>query len=354
MKRNSSALARGVAAVLALAAGARAADPGEVNVFLWSEYIDPQIVDDFQARTGLTVNLSLYESSEEMLAKLQYAGGDGQYDVVVVANNTVPLMARLGLLRPLDHDRIPNLANLDSAFVSPPYDPGNRYSVAYQWGTVGLMYNRGRHRDLEPSWGVLFDPARQVGPFVMIDEMRDQLGAALFYLGLSPNAVDEEEVKRAGALVLAAKKSRHSQGFEGGVGGKSRVAAGTVDLAVVWNGDALRAIDEAEDLDLAYAVPKEGSILWADVMAIPSRAPNPDGAHRFIGHILDGQVGARLSNFNRYATPNRAALAGIDPTDRANPVLYPPAEVMARLQYQQDLGEHLRVWDEVWTAVKAR
>lgn len=361
MTRAVGRLALAWATAVAAAGGAVAQEgapeegaPREVNLYIWSEYIDPEIVSAFQVQTGLQVNLSLYESSEEMLAKIQYAGGEAEYDVVVVANTMVPPMARLGLLQPLDHGRIPNLQNLDAAFAGPSYDPGNRYSVAYQWGTVGLMYNRGRHPDLEPTWAVLFDPARQVGPFALIDEVRDQLGVALIYLGYSPNAIDPEAVKAAGQLVLTAKKSRNAKGFEGGVGGKNRVAAGLVDLAVVWNGDALRAIDEAEEMDLAYAIPKEGSILWADVMAIPSQAPNAAGAHRFIDYILDADVGAQLSNFNRYATPNRAALAGIDSTDQGNPVLYPPAPVMQRLQYQQDVGEHTRLYDEVWTAVKAR
>ncbi len=346
-----SALCAGLFVLLGVVAPGMGA---ELNLYIWSEYIDPDILRDFESQSGLHVNLSLYESSEEMLAKIQYAGGASQYDVVVVSNMMIPLMAQLELLQPLDSTQLPNLANLDSAFISPSYDPGNRYSAAYQWGTVGLMYNRGRLPQLDPSWGVLFEPTRQVGSFILIDEMRDQLGAALIYLGHSANSVDAEQVKAAGQLVLAAKKSRHARGFEAGVGGKNRVAAGTVDMAVVWNGDALRAIDEAAELDLAYVLPREGSMLWADVMAIPGKAPNVDGAHQFINFILDADVGARLSNYNQYATPNRAALPGIDATDRGNPVLYPPATVMRQLQYQQDVGEHARLYDEVWTAVKAR
>ena len=349
-----SALCALSACVLILLGAVLPAACAELNLYIWSEYIDPAIVSDFESQSGQHVNLSLYESSEEMLAKIQYAGGESQYDVVVVANMMIPLMAQLELLQPLDHTQLPNLANLDSAFISPSYDPGNRYSAAYQWGTVGLMYNRGRLPQLDPSWSVLFEPARQVGSFILIDEMRDQLGTALIYLGHSANSVDAEQVKAAGHLVLAAKKSRHARGFAGGVGGKNRVAAGVVDMAVVWNGDALRAIDEAEELDLAYMLPQEGSVLWADVMAIPGKAPNVHGAHQFVNFILDADVGARLSNHNRYATPNRAALPGIHAADRANPVLYPSAEVMRRLQYQQDVGEHARLYDEVWTAVKAR
>ena len=326
----------------------------ELNVYIWSEYIDPEIVAEFETRTGMQVNLSLYETSEEMLAKLQYAGGDSQYDVVIATNTMIPLLTRLNLLQPIDHTRLPNLANLDSAFIDPSYDPHNRVSAAYQWGTVGLIYNRGRLPQLDPSWSILFDAEKQAGSFILLDEMREQLGAALIYLGYPVNSVDPQQVKAAGQLVLGAKKSRLARGFEGGVGGKNRVAAGTVDMAVVWNGDALRAIAEADQLDLAFILPREGTIMWADVMAIPGKAPNVTGAYQFMDFILDADIGARLSNFNHYATPNRASLPGITPVDRVNPALYPSAEIMSRLYYQSDVGEHARLYDEVWTAVKAR
>jgi len=333
---------------------APAPPPAELNLYIWSEYLDPQIPADFTAKTGVKVNVSVYESSEEMLAKLQHAGGAGQYDLAVVSNMLVPTLVHLKLIQALDQGRIPNRQNLDPLFLDPAYDQGNRHSLAYQWGTVGLLYNQAKLPDLEPSWAVLFDPARQRGSFVLIDEMRDQLGAALRFLGYSANSTDPGELRRAGQLVLAAKKSPRSRGFEGGVGGKNKVVAGLADLAVVWSGDALKAIAEDPKGELAYVVPQEGSIVWADAMVIPARAPNPGAAHQFINYLLDAQVGAQLSRYTRYASPNQAARALLPKEDLENPVLYPPAEVRSHLEYQREVGAAARLYDEVWTEVKSR
>ncbi|MCC7145278.1 MAG: spermidine/putrescine ABC transporter substrate-binding protein [Phycisphaeraceae bacterium] len=328
--------------------------PVEINVYMWSEYIDPAITEEFEKETGIKVNLSYYESTEEMKAKLQHAAGVSQYDVVVADTPSVPMLIRLGLVQALDHGKIENLKNLDPRFRNAAYDPDNKYTVVYQWGTVGLIYNKEKLPNLPATWGVLFDPAKQAGTFLMIDEMRDQMGVALRYLGQSVNCVDVEQVRKAGELILTAKKSKNAQGFEGGVGGKNRVAAGSVEMAVVWNGDALRAIEEDEDQKLAFFVPEEGSIIWADVMVIPSQAPHAEAAHRFINYLLKPEVGAQLSNFNKYATPNAAAMPFITPEDRENPVIYPPQEIMDKLEYLQDLGNSTRIYDEVWTAVKSR
>ncbi len=334
--------------------GQAPAPPRELNLYIWSEYLDPQIPADFTAKTGVKVNLSLYESSEEMLAKLQHAGGTSQYDLAVVSNMLVPTLVHLKLVQALDHSRIPNRQHLDALFLDPAYDPGNRHSLAYQWGTVGLLYNQSKLPDLEPSWGVLFDPSKVRGSFVLIDEMRDQLGAALRFLGHSANSTDLDELRRAGQLVLGAKQNARSRGFEGGVGGKNKVAAGLADLAVVWSGDALRAIEEDPKGELAYLVPREGSIVWADAMVIPAQAPNPGAAHQFINYLLDAQVGAQLSRYTRYASPNKAARALLPKEDLENPVLYPSPEILARLEYQREVGEAVRLYDEVWTEVKSR
>lgn len=326
----------------------------EINVYNWSEYIDPEIVTNFEKETGIKVNMALYESSEEMLAKIQYAGGVSQYDVVVVSNMMVPLMTRLELLQPLDQKLIPNRKNLEAEFLNPSYDPNTQYSLAYQWGTVGLMYNKAKFPTLSPSWSVILDRNKEVGTFLMIDEMRDQLGVALIYLGYSSNTTDEAQVKKAGQLLIDAKKSPNAQGFEGGVGGKNRVASGAIDMAVVWNGDALRAIAEDDKDQFAYIVPQEGSIVWADVMAVPAKAPNASGAHKFINYILNDKVGAQLSAYTEYASPNKASKKLMDAETLANPVLYPPASALKKLEYQQDVGVHTQLYDVIWTAVKAQ
>lgn len=326
----------------------------ELNFFTFSEYIDPELITRFTQETGIAVNLGYYESSEEMLAKLQHAGGVSSYDVVITSNQLVPVLARLELIQPLDHEQLPNLKNLEESFRNAIADPGNRYSVAYQWGTVGLLYNRRKLPNLPDTWGVLFDPQQQAGSFLLLDELRDQMGVTLKYLGQSVNETSLNQLKQAGELLIKAKNSSRCLGFEGGVGAKNRVAAGTVDMAVVWNGDAQRAIDEAPVGELAYMLPREGSVIWADLMVVPAQAPHREAAHRFINFLLEAQAGADLSNYNKFATPNAASLPYITPEDRENRTLYPTAETRQRLEYLVDVGPANRAFDEIWTAVKAR
>ncbi len=332
------------------------ASPGgpadEIRVYMWSEYIDPAIPEEFEKATGIPVRIDVYEDTETMIAKLQHQSGDRVYDVVVASDHAIPVLAKFGLIRELDLAKIPNAANVGPRFQNPPYDPEGKYSLPYQWGTVGLVYRKDRIPDFEPTWALLFDPARQPEGFVLIDSMRDMMSVGLKSLGDSINSTDPEEVKAAGDLILEAKKSPKCLGFEGGVGGKNKVAGGMASLAVVYSGDALRAREE--DPQLAYAIPEEGSVVWVDGMTVTAHAPNPDGAYRFISYILDPDVGAQLSNWTQYGTPNRAAIPMIDEAMRNDPAIYPPDEVMQKLEYIQDVGNDTRLYDEVWRAVKSR
>jgi spermidine/putrescine transport system substrate-binding protein len=324
----------------------------KINVYMYSEYIPKEIPEEFEKQTGIAVRIDAYENTEEMMAKMQQAGGVSQYDVLVVSDHAISVLAKLGALQPLDMAKIPNAKNQGDKFKNPPYDPGNKYSLPYQWGTIGLMYRKDKIAALDPSWAVVFDPAKQPGDFVLMDSMRDMLGGALIFQGHSVNSRNLEELRDAGNLILNAKKSKKCIGFEPGVGGKNKVAAGTVLLAICYNGDVVKAMQE--DKNLGFALPKEGSIIWVDAMLIPSKAPNADGAHKFINYILDAKVGAQLSDFNCYATPNAASLALVRKEDRANPAIYPSEEQVKTLQYVEDLGKDTRMYNEVWTTVKTR
>jgi spermidine/putrescine transport system substrate-binding protein len=335
-------------AALGLAATLCAADT--VTVYMYSEYIDPEIPKAFTAATGTEVVIDTYENQDEMLGKLQ-SGALAQYDVLVATDVIVPQMIRLGLVQKLDGSKIPNGKNVDAKFRDPAYDKGNAYSWPYQWGTVGLMYRTDVVKG-EPSWAQLLDPGRQPGPFVLMDEMRSTMAMALQYQGKSTNSKDPTEIKAAGELLLKAKKSPKFLGFEGGVGGMNKVLAGEAAMAVVYNGDAVKNLPE--DGSCSFAVPKEGSGIWCDVMLLSAKAPNAKAAHAFINHILDAKVGAQLSNFNHYATPNAAAMPFIVAKDRSNPSIYPTPEIMAKLEFQEDVGDAVKAYDEAWTAVKSR
>ncbi len=325
------------------------AGPCELNLYIWSEYIEDTIVADFEKQHNCKVTIDLYEDNESMVAKLQ-SGGTALYDVVVPGNYIVPVMVQLGLLAELNHAKIPNIVNLDDKFTNPVFDPGNKHSVAYQWGTVGIYLRKSAAKSTERTWGLLLDKAKQPGTFLLMDSIREMTGCVLRSLGKSANTTSPDDLKAAREALLGAKK--RSQGFEGGVGGKNKVLSKAVTAAVVYNGDAVRGM--SEDADTDFFVPNEGTVLWVDNLAIPAKAPHLDAAEKFLNFILDAQIGARLSNFNQYATPNKAARAFITPADLANPAIYPSAELIAKSEFINDLGDTNKLYDEIWTQVKSQ
>ena len=324
------------------------AEPQTLNLFIWSEYIDPQIVSDFEKQSDCKVNIDLYEDAESMLAKVR--GGGALYDIVLPSDHIVPAMIKLKLLAPLRRENIPNLKHLDAKFTNPPYDRGNQYTVAYQWGTVGVFMRRSKDKPLTQSWSAFFDPQQQAGSFLLIDSARDMIGAALKYNGHSVNSINPKELTAARDLIIAAKK--RSSGFDGSVGAKNKVLAKTARAAIVYSGEGVRGMND--DKETAYIIPRAGGIIWVDSLAVLVKAPHRDLAEKFINFLLDPKVGARLSSFTQFASPNKAALEFIRPEDLKNPAINPTPDVMARLEMLEDLGAKLRLYDEVWTQVKAK
>ncbi len=319
-----------------------------LNLFIWSEYIDPKLVTEFEKANDCKVNISLFEDAESMLAKVQ-GGGDSLYDVVVVPDHLVPAMVKLKLLAPLRRESISNFTNLTEKFLNPPYDRGNQFTVAYQWGTVGIFARTDAGKAVPPTWGVLFDAKQRDGSYFLIDSVRDLVGAALKYQGHSLNSTDPKELKAARDLIIEAKK--HCAGFEASVGGKNKVVAKVARTAIVYSGEGVRGM--GDDTNTVYFIPKEGSQIWVDNLAVTAKAPHRDLAEKFINFILDPKHGAQLSDFTQFATPNRAALEFIRPADLKNPAIYPSPETTAKLEFLQDLGLKTRLYDEIWTQVKA-
>jgi spermidine/putrescine transport system substrate-binding protein len=321
-----------------------------LNLYIWSEYIDPEIITTFEEKTGKRVVVSLYESNEDMVAKLQ-GGGVSQYDVVVPSDYIVPTMVELDLLQPLDKAQLPNFKNLGAKYIDLPYDPGNTYTVPYQLGTTGLGYRQDKLPENFPaSWSLIFDPEQQVGPFTLIDDQRSMISSAAVYLGLNPNTTTPQELRQIQDLMLETK--RRSAGFIGGVGGKNQLLSGTANVAVVYSGDTLQA--SQDNPNVGYLLPQEGCNIWMDTMAIPAQAPHHDLAHAFINYILEAEVGAKLSNYNRFPTPNTAALPMINEEDRNNPAIYPDDELLDKLFYSTVLtAEEQQLIDALWTNIKS-
>lgn len=320
-----------------------------LHLFIWSEYMDPAVVRAFEQQHACEVVMDLYEDDGAMMAKLQ-AGGAALYDVVVPPDHRVPGLVKLGLLAPLRHEKLPNLRHLDARFLKLSFDPANRYTVPYQWGTLGLFVRQRAGQPVPDSWAAVFDPQQQAGPFVLLDSARDLIGAALKFRGRGASVTDPAELKAVRDLLLDAK--RRSLGFDGTVGGKNKVLDRLATAAVVYSGEGVRGM--SADPETVYVIPKEGSLIWVDNLAVLSRAPHRDLAEQFINFCLEPEHGARISNFTQFATPNAAARRFIRPADLANPAIYPPQEVLVRLEFLEHLGAQSRLYDEVWTSVKAR
>lgn len=344
----TSRLARLLTILFLCALPARAAEL-TLRLFIWSEYIDPAVVADFEKANGCKVVIDLYEDAESMMAKVQAADG-GTFDVVVPPDHMVQPMAKLNLLAPLRKEALPNLKHIDPKFLKPPFDPENKYSVPYQWGTVGIYARVAKGATLEPTWGLFFDPKLQPGPFYLIDSMRDTIGAALKFKGHSLNSIKPAELKEARDLVLNAKK--RAVGFEASVGNKNKVVSKAARAAIVYSGEAARGM--SEDAETVYIIPREGSQIWLDNLVILAHAPHKELAEKFINFALDPKTAARISNFTQFSTPNLAAREFIQPELLKNPAIYPPSDVMAKLEFLSDLGPSLRLYDEVWTQIKAR
>lgn len=326
------------------------AKAGATLYFLnWADYIPEELLEKFEAETGAKVVLDTFESPEAMLAKLK-AGADQEFSLVVAPDYYVLQMAREGLIVPLDKARLPGLKNLDPFFQDPPYDPSLTYSVPYLWGTTGLAYREDLVKGSVDSYAVLFDPAQQVGPFLLLDEMRETIGAALKYLGYSVNATDPQALEKAKALLIEAK--RRSVGFAGGVEALNRILAGDAALALAYSGDVLQA--RQEDERLRYALPKEGGTLWTDALVVLKRGPAQELAYRFVDFLLQPENAAALSRYTRYATPVAAAMPLLPEEMRQDPTVFPPPEARAKLEYLKDLGPDIALFDRVWTEVKAR
>ena len=331
---------------------AKAQAEEELKLFIWSEYMDPEMPGQFEKEFGIKVRIDLYENNEEMVAKLQ-AGGVSQYDIIVPSDYIMPVLMNEKLIMPLDLSKIPNVKNLKEIFKNTTYDPGNKYSVAWQWGTVGLMYRKDAlTADQVKSWDVLFDPAKNAGSFWLIDSVREMMGIALLYKGYDFNSTKPEELKAAADLLVETKKFESCMGFKPGVGGKNDVVAGTAVAAIVYNGDAIQSVTQDPE-KLAFTIPKEGSEIWFDSMCIPAKAPNADAAYKWINWILDPKIGAQLSNYNQFATPNEAAMEFITPEDKDNPGIYPTPEIMKTLHFTKDLGKDNRLMDAAWTRAKS-
>lgn len=316
-----------------------------LNLYIWSNYIAPETVARFEQRYGVRVNIDLYDSNEAMLAKLQ--AGNAGYDVICPSSYTLQALIAQHLLHPLDHAKLPHLGNVDPSFLDRVFDPGNRFSTPYFWGSTGIAYDRTRVAGPVDSWGVLWDP-RYRGRILMLDDGRETLGAALKWQGHSVNTMDPLLLARARDLLIRQKplvRAYNATNFE------DVLLSRDVWLAQGWNGQFAKAMEQ--DADIVYVIPKEGSTLFIDSLAIPADAPHPDLAHAFIDFTLEADVAAEMCETMKYSSPNRAAWPLLSERTRSNPAIFPPRDVLERLELGLDVGAANVLYDRLWTEVKS-
>jgi spermidine/putrescine-binding protein len=323
--------------------------PGEkkLNVYIWSEYLPKEVIDEFTRRTGIEVRYDLYDSNEPVLEKLQ--SGVADYDLVVPSDYMVRILVHLKLLRPLDRSRLKNLGNLDPHFMDKEFDPKNAYSLPYVWGTTGFGYNAERAGRSLGSWAPLFDPANR-GRILMLDDMRECFAVALKYQGQSLNSTDPAVLKRAADLLKKQKdlvKTYNSGDYE------NILASGDVEFAHGYNGQLAKLVAR-EPRKFAYVLPKEGATIWMDSVCIPARARNVEAIYAFLDYILEPEVNAKIVNGIRYASANLPARKFIRPEILNDPAVYPSEEALAKCEFIEDIGEATSVLDEYWTEIKAQ
>ncbi len=332
-----------------------------VNIFSWTNYIDARAIPTFEERTGIRVVYDLMDSNDVLEGKL-LAGRSG-YDVVLPSVSFFGLQVKGGLYQPIPKEKLKNYHNLDAALMKQleAVDPGNVYGVPYMWGTTGVAFNVDAIKARMPdapldSWKMIFDPA-VVSKFkdcgvAMVDAGDDVIESALIYLGRNSNSENPDDLEAAINVIAQVQpflRYFHSTSYI------DDLANGEICLALGYSGDVFQALRNARPgIKIDYRIPKEGAIVWIDVMAIPKDAPHPDAAAKWIDHILDPAVVAGISNAILYANPNKASRSLLDPAIRDNPIIYPPEDVMARLVATTPKRERfVRMRNRAWTQVKA-
>lgn len=334
-------------AALCLLAATVAHAEEKVVVYNWAEYIPESTLEAFTQETGVKVEYSTYDNNETMYSKLKLQKGKG-YDVVVPSTYLVSKMRDEGLLQKIDHAKLANLGNLSPDLMDKPYDPGNQYSIPYLWGSTGIGVNA---KEIDPStitaWADLWDP-KWKGQLLLVDDVREVFQMGLEKNGFSTNTTNPDEIKTAyedlqklmpNVLVFNADAPREP------------FLAGDVNLGMIWSGEVVMA--QKENPDIKYIYPKEGASFWVDSFAVPSGAEHVDNALKFIDYMLRPEVAKQVVEEFGYSTPNQAAQALLPDEIRNNPVIFPPSEVVKKGEFQNDVGETMKLYNGYWEKLKS-
>lgn len=342
---------------------AAVAEDNVVNVYNWSDYRAPDTFDKFEKETGIKVVEANYDSNEMLEGKL--VAGHSGYDVVVPSGFFLQHQIPIGLYQKLDKSKLPNLKNMDPAIMkaTEAFDPGNQYAVDYMWGTTALGYNEDQIKKRMPdapvnSWDLLFKPENAAKfadcGITVLDAPAEVMAIALNYLGLDPNSENKDDLAKAEALMNSIKPYIRKFDSSGYI---DDLANGDACLSIGYSGDVYIAKSRAEEAKngnkVNYVIPKEGTIEWFDMMAIPADAPHPDNALKFINFIMEPQITADISNYVFYANGNKEAYPLVDKAITGDPNIYPPADIAAKLvPLKAHSDDFTRLLTRTWTRIK--
>lgn len=316
----------------------------ELRVFNWSDYIDPALIDEFQRRTGAHVQYDNYSTESELETKLLTGGGG--YDVVFPSDHGMTTLVRTDLLQPLDQRRLPNFEHLDQRFLQPPYDPDNRFSVPYCWGTLAVGIRSDHVEQPVNGFDVLFDE-RYKGRITMLDDAENTVAAVMLYLGHPMNSTDPAHLEEARQALLRQRplvQAYTSDGY------KEKLIKGEAWVALGWSGDILQAA--RENANVQAVIPASGTMVWVDNIAIPRGAQHVELAHVFIDFLLEPEIAARNANFVRYPTPNRDARPLLSEEMQSDPAVNLPPAVLDKCERLQNRGAAITAIEQVWRQVR--
>lgn len=319
----------------------------EINFYNYGENIDDETVKEFERKYNIKVNIETFDDMEAMYSKVK--SGAGKYDVILVSDALMPRMINQRLLQEINKDNIPSISQMDDEYLDLEIDPGNKYSIPYMFGTVGLIYNKDMIKEEVTSWDILWNEKYKDRIF-MFDTYRDTIGVALKKLGYSLNSTDPKEIEEAKELLLEQRKLVNP--LYGVDNGTTMIPAGETYINMIWSGEGLNLQDEYPNL--VYVVPQEGANFWIDSLCIPKNAENVEGAELFINFVSDKESALRIADEIGYTTPNKEARIEQPESVKNNPNAYMSKEIMDRCEIYEDFPLDIKkMYDKAWIEIKS-
>lgn len=324
----------------------KTAENGEVNVFIWTEYVSETAIENFEKEAGVKVNVSTYSSNEDLLAKLK-SESEGTYDVILPSDYAVEYLIAQDKLEALDKDALTNLSNIDDAYLDESFDPGNVYSVPYEGGVACIAVNKSKvDKDIK-SYEDLFDPSLEE-QIVVLDDYRTVIGMTERAMGLSMNETDPETLSEVEDKLLSLKSNIKLYDSDSP---KSALISGDCSVGMIWSAEVALSMDENPDIDIVY--PSEGAYVFLDNWCVPKGAKNYDNAMKFIDYMLSADAAKTNIEDFPYLCPNKAALELMGDDYVSNEAKNVPAEVISGGEFVKYLDtDTLAIYDEMWTKLK--